>query len=174
MSTNTGSCDCSEPLPKTSVNLKSAVEFGTVTRPHISLNVTSVKESLPFYRALFNQRPTKLRDDYAKWECESPPINLSILEAPSEITKHGHFGIEVQTTEAVKEYHDRLRKLKVQIKAEEQQVACCYSVQNKIWAVDPDGNHWEVFTVLADETTDEGCGATCICYNPVTQGCEWT
>lgn len=173
MNTTNAGCCSSEPLTQ-STNLKSAVEFGSQTRPHISLNVTSVKESLTFYRALFNQRPTKLREDYAKFECESPPINLSILEAPSEITKHGHFGIEVQTTDHVKEYHERLRKLKVPIKAEEQQVACCFSVQNKIWAVDPDGNHWEVFTVLADETTEEGCGATCICFNAATNSCEWT
>jgi len=77
---------CCEPASgvETSRDLPSAVDFATDKRPHINLNVKSLKESLPFYRALFNARPTKLRDDYAKWEMAEPPINLSILENPTE------------------------------------------------------------------------------------------
>ena len=166
---------CCEPASgiDASRDLPSAVDFATDRRPHINLNVRSLKESLPFYRALFNARPTKLRDDYAKWECAEPPINLSILENPTDKKNHGHFGIEVKSTEAVTEYLERLRKVRVKVEATEQNVACCYSVQTKVWAVDPDGNHWEVF-VVTDNEADEGCGATCICYNPDTGGCEWS
>src|SRR5687768_835049 len=86
MDTSTsGNCDCSEPL-QPSTNVKSAAEFPSNMRPHISLNITSLKDSLPFYRTLFNARPVKMRDDYAKFELERPPINLSILEAPRGIT----------------------------------------------------------------------------------------
>jgi predicted lactoylglutathione lyase len=164
---------CCEPAKgvETVQDLPSAVDFATDKRPHINLNVTSLKESLPFYRALFNARPTKLRDDYAKWEMAEPPVNLSILENPTTKKNHGHFGIEVKSTDEVNQYLQRLRQVKVNVEATEQNVACCYSVQTKVWAVDPDGNHWEVF-VVTDEA-DEGCGATCICYNPQTGGCEW-
>lgn len=153
-------------------DLPSAVNFKTNTRPHLSINVKSVKESLPFYNALFNARPTKLKDDYAKWESETPPINLAINEEPSSVSRNGHFGIEVKSPDAVKEYYERFRQLKVKIDATEQNVACCFSVQTKIWAVDPDGNHWEVFVVTEKEAED-GCQATCICYNPDTGGCQW-
>jgi len=164
---------CCEPASGVGIvqDLPSAVDFGTDKRPHINLNVTSLKDSLPFYRALFNARPTKLRDDYAKWECAEPPVNLSILENTTGQKTRGHFGIEVKTTEAVNEYLQRLKRVRVKVEATEQNVACCYSVQTKIWAADPDGNHWEVFVVTED--ADEGCGATCICYNPETGGCEW-
>src|SRR5262249_36063555 len=27
---------------------------------------------------------------------------------------------------------------------------CCYALQDKAWVRDPDGNEWEVFTVIAD------------------------
>ncbi len=157
---------------ETSNDLPSAVDFATPTRPHVSLNVKSVAASLPFYRALFNQRPTKLKDDYAKWECAEPPINLAILETPDGAACRGHFGIEVKSTDEVKEFHDRLKQVQVRVDAKEENVACCYSVQTKIWAVDPDGNRWEVFVVTGDDT-EEGCGVSCICYNPATGGCEW-
>jgi hypothetical protein len=32
----------------------------------------------------------------------------------------------------------------------EEQVTCCYAVQDKFWFADPDGRAWEVYTVLAD------------------------
>ena len=101
-----------------------------------------------------------------------PPVHVAILENPTGKKTHGHFGIEVKSTEAVNEYLERLRQVKVKVEATEQNVACCYSVQTKVWAADPDGNHWEVF-VVTDEA-DEGCAATCICYNPATGGCEWS
>jgi hypothetical protein len=30
-------------------------------------------------------------------------------------------------------------------------VTCCYAVQNKVWATDPDGNKWEVYVVLDND-----------------------
>ena len=32
----------------------------------------------------------------------------------------------------------------------EEDVACCYAVQDKVWVQDPDGNAWEVFFVKGD------------------------
>ena len=32
----------------------------------------------------------------------------------------------------------------------EEDVSCCYAVQDKVWVHDPDGAPWEVYTVLAD------------------------
>ena len=31
---------------------------------------------------------------------------------------------------------------------DEEDVTCCYAVQDKVWITDPDGNNWEVFVVL--------------------------
>jgi hypothetical protein len=33
---------------------------------------------------------------------------------------------------------------------DEMQTSCCYALQDKAWVTDPDGNEWEVFTVLKD------------------------
>ena len=37
----------------------------------------------------------------------------------------------------------------------EEATACCYAVQDKVWAVDPDGHKWEVFVVLEADAKDE-------------------
>jgi len=170
--TNPGSC-CAPPSPlAVDQDLPSAVDFKHERRPHASINVKNLRASLPFYTALFNARPTKMRADYAKWETEFPPVNLSLNEHPDSAGRNGHFGIEVKSVEQVQEYFERLRKLKVDIEATEKNVACCFSVQTKIWAADPDGNHWEIFVVTEVEA-DEGCEATCICYNPATGGGDW-
>lgn len=153
-------------------DLPSAVDFRNDRRPHLSVNVRSIKASLPFYTALFGARPTKLRDDYAKWETENPPVNIALNEHPDSVSRNGHFGIEVKSVDAVQAYHQRLAGLRIEIEATERDVACCYSVQTKIWAADPDGNHWEVF-VVTDQEADEGCHASCICFNPATGGCDW-
>ena len=29
----------------------------------------------------------------------------------------------------------------------EDDVTCCYAVQDKVWAIDPDGHRWEIFLV---------------------------
>ena len=34
--------------------------------------------------------------------------------------------------------------------ATEENVACCYAVQDKVWVTDPDDAPWEIYTVLAD------------------------
>ena len=37
----------------------------------------------------------------------------------------------------------------------EEATTCCYAVQDKVWAVDPDGRKWEVFVVLQADAKDE-------------------
>ena len=34
----------------------------------------------------------------------------------------------------------------------EEEVACCYATQDKVWATDPDGHAWEIYVLLDDDT----------------------
>jgi hypothetical protein len=34
--------------------------------------------------------------------------------------------------------------------ATEDEVSCCFAVQDKVWVDGPDGEPWEIYTVLAD------------------------
>ncbi len=153
-------------------DLPSAVDFANNKRIHISLNVKNLKASLWFYRVLFNRNPIKLRSDYAKFEPTMPPVNFTLNEHVDAIDRDGHFGIEVKSTEAIQAAVSRFRAAGLEVNTRETQVACCYSIQDKVWVVDPDGNHWEIFVVTNNQAA-EGCGLTCICYDPATGGCNW-
>lgn len=126
----------------------SAVEFATTTRVHVAINATNIERSLPFYKVLFGQEPTKLRPGYAKFEVANPPVNFTLNEN-ANFTPGGtlsHFGIQVKSTHEVTGAKSRFIDSGLAT-FEEDQVSCCYAVQDKVWVTDPDGNSWEVFVV---------------------------
>lgn len=127
---------------------ESAVEFPTATRIHVALGVHDVDHAVRFYRALLGQAPTKQRPGYAKFEVLDPPLNLALNETDRAHASPmpQHFGIQVQQRSTLGSIADRLHAAGFSSEAEEQ-VTCCYAVQDKRWAVDPDGHHWELFIV---------------------------
>lgn len=132
---------------------ESAVQFETASRIHMGLAVKDLSTAVAFYRTLFGHDPTKTRPGYAKFEVAEPPVNLSLNEVGGETGPNNpvaHFGIQVNSTAAVKLVADRLAGAGLETSAEEN-VTCCYAVQNKVWVTDPDGNQWEVYVVLDDD-----------------------
>jgi catechol 2,3-dioxygenase-like lactoylglutathione lyase family enzyme len=132
---------------------ESAVEFATDSRIHMGLAVRNLDASIAFYRALFGHGPTKVRSRYAKFEVAEPPVNLALNEVGGETGPNNavsHFGIQVKSTEAVGEVAARLQNAGLQTSVEDN-VTCCFAVQNKVWATDPDGNKWENYVVLDDD-----------------------
>jgi catechol 2,3-dioxygenase-like lactoylglutathione lyase family enzyme len=126
------------------------VQFDTESRIHLGLAVNDLQKSIAFYRILFGQEPTKTRPGYAKFEVANPHVNLSLNVVGGETGPNNsvaHFGIQVKSTEAVKLVTERLAGAGLETRKEEN-VTCCYAVQNKVWATDPDGNKWEVYVVL--------------------------
>ena len=48
---------------------------------------------------------------------------------------------------------------------------CCYAVQDKVWVTGPDGEQWEVYTVLADAGAElEGKTTADVCLTPAAAG----
>ena len=142
----------------------SAVDFPTASRLHLSLFVNNLKDSVAFYEVFFGQPPTKLRDDYAKFEVIEPPLNMALSQdrTPSKGGFVNHLGVQVKSSEVVMGARDRFLKTGFHVE-EEVATACCYSVQSKIWVGDPDGNRWEWF-VTTQADAEEGCGEDCPCY----------
>ena len=135
---------------------ESAVDFDTQRRVHIGLVVANRERSIAFYRKLFGQEPAKLRPGYAKFEVAEPPLNLTLNQGSTETVRPGtvsHFGVQVKSSAEVKRMTERFQQAGVKTSTEES-VACCYAVQDKVWASDPDGNAWEVFVVLDNEASE--------------------
>jgi len=155
---------------------ESAVQFETNSRIHMGLAVKNLERSMAFYRALLGCDPTKTRPRYAKFEVAEPPVNLALNEVGGETGPNNpvtHFGIQVKSTQAVEEIADRLTKAGFETKAEEN-VTCCYAVQNKVWATDPDGNKWEVYVVLDNDGAHHrsSAGACCPDVSLINEGVE--
>jgi catechol 2,3-dioxygenase-like lactoylglutathione lyase family enzyme len=150
------------------MNYESAVQFETNSRIHLGIAVKSLERSLAFYRTLFGQEPTKTRPGYAKFEAAEPPVNLALKEVGGDTGPNNpvaHFGIQVKSTQAVQEVAERLKQAGLQTRAEEN-VTCCYAVQNKVWANDPDGNKWEVYVVLDNEAAQHQSSSACCADRP--------
>ena len=138
-------------------------------KAHVALNVRSVSESIEFYRKMLGLEPSKARPKYAKFDAESPPLNLTLNERP--FTDRGalfHLGIQVASTEDVLAMRARWIAAGLRTR-EEMQVVCGYALQDKSWVTDPDGNEWEVFVVHKDNlptyygTDQPNCQATDPC-----------
>ena len=136
------------------------------TRVHISLPVSDLTSSVRFYQDLFGEGPSTLKEDYANFRLQAPALHLSLVRHPEPPPSSGHFGVEVFSFEDLKTWRSRLGNSDLNVEIEEN-VACCYAVSDKVWATDPDGRRWEVYTVLEDDApslkdeTSECCADTC-------------
>jgi catechol 2,3-dioxygenase-like lactoylglutathione lyase family enzyme len=145
---------------------------------HISLNVSDLDSSVAFYRRFFGE-PSKLKTDYAKFIAADPEIHLA-LQPGGGAGKRGslsHLGIRVDTGVMVRQWKSTLAERGLATE-EEKREACCYALQEKFWVTDPDGNRWEVYTVLEDieQKADEATTccqprgeATTHCCDPKTE-----
>jgi catechol 2,3-dioxygenase-like lactoylglutathione lyase family enzyme len=153
--------------------------LSAVRKPQVSLNVRDVDASVAFYRALFGTAPAKhyrdgttvhsiLQDDtggdsrrarsgYAKFDLDAPALNFVLNEMPGHAQAYGalsHLGLQVDTTDDVLAIRGRVEAAGL-VPRDELGVNCCYARQDKFWLADPDGNEWEVFTVLEHLTPEQ-------------------
>jgi catechol 2,3-dioxygenase-like lactoylglutathione lyase family enzyme len=124
---------------------------------HVSLDVTNLKESISFYSALFDMKPTKLRPGYAKFDAEFPAVNLAIQERDHCCLQGlSHMGIRVPSLADVATTKDRLNAAGFKTE-DEMGSTCCSALQDKVWAQDPSGYRWEVY-VFRGDIEDESHG----------------
>lgn len=131
-----------------------------VLKPHVSLNVSDIERSVSFYQKAFGVAASKRRPGYAKFDLEAPALNLSMVEAPRTGVNASHFGVQVASTADVNEARQRFEAAGL-LTTSEEDTACCYAVQDKVWVEDPDGNSWEVFVVKADAPVMKASESTC-------------
>jgi catechol 2,3-dioxygenase-like lactoylglutathione lyase family enzyme len=136
---------------------ESAVDFPGKYRLHVALTVADLEASKRFYVLLLGVPPSKERPRYAKFEPVDPSVNLSLNEVDGDVVVQdgsAHFGVQVKSIAEVHAATERFKKAGIETTTEEA-TTCCYAVQDKVWAVDPDGRHWEVFVVLEADAKDE-------------------
>ena len=130
-------------------------------KTHLNLGVRDLDRSVWFYRALLNCEPAKQFADYALFITEDPGVELALdRNARVKVAESAHYGLVVDTTEAVETAIARLESAGLQLDIEREET-CCYAKQTKAWASDPDGRRWEVYTVLEETKERNGEQPTC-------------
>jgi catechol 2,3-dioxygenase-like lactoylglutathione lyase family enzyme len=126
-----------------------------MSRVQLALNVSNLDKAVDFYGKLFATEPTKVRPGYANFAITEPPLKLVLIEGNGQPGSINHLGVEVETTDQVTAATTRLSDQGLPT-ATEDAVSCCFAVQDKVWVDAPDGNAWEIYTVLADTEHPEG------------------
>ena len=126
-----------------------------MSRVQLALNVTDLEAAIGFYSKLFGTAPAKVRPGYANFAVADPPLKLVLIEGQGNGGTLNHLGVEVGSTEEVGAAQRRLADEGLAT-AVEDQVTCCYAVQDKVWVDGPDREPWEIYTVLADAEMPAG------------------
>jgi catechol 2,3-dioxygenase-like lactoylglutathione lyase family enzyme len=120
-----------------------------MSRVQLALNVADLDDAIAFYSKLFGTAPAKVRPGYANFAVTEPPLKLILIADHGDPGTLNHLGVEVESTDAVAATQQRLANEGLPT-ATEDEVSCCYAVQDKVWVDAPDGEPWEIYTVLSN------------------------
>src|SRR5450756_379478 len=113
-----------------------------MSRVQLALRVADLEGSIAFYSRLFGSEPAKRRPGYA--------------------TRMDHLGVEVETTGEVAAAATARLAAEGLATATEEDTACCYAVQDKVWVTGPGDEPWEVYVVKGDaDVLDKPAGSVC-------------
>ncbi|HEX5088522.1 MAG TPA: ArsI/CadI family heavy metal resistance metalloenzyme [Nocardioides sp.] len=127
-----------------------------MSRIQLALNVDDLDASIAFYSRLFATEPAKVRTGYANFAVTDPPLKLVLIENPGHGGSVNHLGVEVADTDTVDAEQTRLAEAGF-ASVDERGTTCCYAKQDKFWVTGtPNGESWEIYTVLADSPTPNG------------------
>jgi catechol 2,3-dioxygenase-like lactoylglutathione lyase family enzyme len=121
-----------------------------MSRLQLALNVNDIDDAVTFYSKLFGVEPAKRRPGYANFAITEPPLKLVLLENPGQGGSLNHLGIEMPDIDTVNGEQIRLAQAGL-ASVDERATTCCYAKQDKFWVQgSPDGESWEIYTVLED------------------------
>jgi catechol 2,3-dioxygenase-like lactoylglutathione lyase family enzyme len=134
-----------------------------MSRVQLALRVADLDASIEFYSKLFGAGPAKRRPGYANFAIAEPPLKLVLLEGEAgQATVMDHLGVEVETTGEVTAATQRLVSEGLATTTEED-TACCYAVQDKVWVTGPGTEFWEVYVVKGDADVLEKAADSACC-----------
>jgi len=152
-----------------------------MSRVQLALNVDDLDTSVAFYSKLLGTGPAKVRDGYANFAVADPPLKLVLIAGHGTPGSLNHLGIEVESRDDVAAAQARLAGEGLDTTTEDE-VSCCFALQDKVWAGAPDGEPWEIYTVLADvempagelrpnpdETAEPGADNLCCTSAPASE-----
>ncbi len=128
-----------------------------MSRVQVALNVGDLAGAIAFYSNLFGVEPHKVRDDYANFVVDEPPLKLVLIANGGVPGSLNHIGVEVSSTDEVVAAAESAQSKGLATTLQEA-TSCCYALQDKVWVHGPEIS-WEIYTVT-DENGDAGAMAT--------------
>ncbi len=125
-----------------------------MSRVQLALNVADLDAAVEFYSKLFATEPAKVRPGYANFAIADPPLKLVLIEdaaaGPARST------IWASRSRPPTRYRRPGPPGRRGLPGGRGETTCCYAVQDKVWVDGPDGEPWEIYTVLADAEAPDG------------------
>ena len=147
-------------------------------RIQLALNVEDVTAATAFYEKMFGVAPHKVRDGYANFAIEDPPLKLVLIEKPNAEQLLNHLGIEAATTEEVVAALQQFKDAGLEATVAEQDV-CCHATQEKVFVSAPDVplGWWEFYSISDDNPANPDgesnsvCAASCAAQDSAESTC---
>ena len=117
-------------------------------RVQLALNVDDLDESIDFYTKMFATEPLKVKDGYANFAIENPPLKLVLFQNPGEGGSLNHLGVEVETADQVEEAEARLSAAGLETTGVDDTL-CCYAAKTETWIEGPQ-TKWEWYVKTGD------------------------
>lgn len=117
-------------------------------RLHVHISVPDLDQGIHFYSLMFGEQPTRVKDDYAKWQLDDPQVNFAI-STRSEKPGLDHLGIQVSEEADLEHLNARLLEADTDT-GQLDATTCCYAESIKAWSFDPAGIPWESFVTMKD------------------------
>ena len=131
-------------------------------KTHLNFATVDLDRSVLFYSTLLDALPVKIMLDYALFITDEPGLELALdLHDAVRPATDVHYGIYAETADIVERAIERLTTAGF-AESIEREETCCYANQTKVWAADPDGRRWEIYTVH-EETEERDDGETTCC-----------
>lgn len=140
-------------------------------KTHLNLATTDLQKSVEFYSTLLDATPAKVFNDYALFITDRPGLELALDLTDSVSPSHdAHYGVYVESVEDVERAIARLESAGL-ASSIEREGTCCYANQTKVWAIDPEGRRWEVYTVHEDTEARDDADTTCCSTGDRSRSC---
>lgn len=136
---------------------------------HVSMRVETLDSAIEFYSALFNQQPTVLRENYAKWDVADPAVNF-VVEAGGKADGLDHVGIQVSNSDELETIAARMRTMGRPF-LDVEETTCCYAKMEKAWIKGDAGESWEAFLTHSHDEDDYGTDRVHLLDGPDAEPC---
>jgi catechol 2,3-dioxygenase-like lactoylglutathione lyase family enzyme len=118
-------------------------------RVQLALNVEDLQESIDFYRKMFDTEPYKIKQGYANFEIEQPPLKLVLFEGAGPGGTLNHLGVEVESADQVEAAEARISGTGLDTTGVDETM-CCYAGKTETWVHGPD-TRWEWYVKNSDQ-----------------------